>query len=134
MTEAMKGAGLAWGKFTDAQKKPYKDQNEISVKRFERQMQELTDKGYFNNDDGINALKSEKDPKRKYGPTVMLPKNTKSAYFIFMIENMKIILEKDKMKVTEATKKIAEMWKVLPEKKVKLYEQKKQADRKRYEK
>ena len=97
-------------------------------------MKELSSKGCYNNDDGTSALKSEQDPKRKYGPDVMLPKRTKSAYFIFSNENMKSVMDKEKPKVTEATQKLSQMWKVLPEKKMKIYEQKNQADKKRYEK
>ena len=91
-------------------------------------MKEFTSKGQYTNDDGTSALKSELDPKRKYGPDVMLPKKTKSAYFIFTNENMRTIIEKEKLKLTDAAKKISQMWKALPEKKIKIYEQKSQAD------
>jgi hypothetical protein len=107
---------------------------ELQYRRFDKQMTELTSKGFFTNEDGTSALKSEKDPKRKYGPGVMLPKKPKSAYFIFQNDNLKTVMEKEKIKMTEAVKKISQMWKSLPQKKMKVYEKKNQVDIKRYEK
>ena len=64
----------------------------------------------------------------------MLPKKVWSAYFIFQIENLKSVIEKEKIKPNEATKRIGEIWKALPEKRMKVYEKRNMLDRKRYDK
>lgn len=85
-------------------------------------MKELESKGFFTNEDGTNALKSELDPKRKYGRDVMLPKLPRSAYTFFVADNVRTLMEKEKLKSTEAITKVAKMWKSLSEKKKKPYE------------
>ena len=65
-------------------------------------------KGYFTDEKGANALKKEQDPKRKYGPDVVLPLRPVSAYVIFIKENMKSVMDKEQIKLTAASSKLAE--------------------------
>ena len=51
-------------------------------------MTEVEKKGFFTDEKGANALKKEQDPKRKYGPDVVLPSKPKTAYMIFIKENI----------------------------------------------
>ena len=53
----------------------------------------------------------------------------------FIISIKKILLrKKEKIKPNEATKRIGEIWKALPEKRIKVYEKRNMLDRKRYDK
>ena len=52
VTEAMKGCGQAWNTIQDADKKKYEDLAALDQKRYQRQQDELKQKGFFFLDDG----------------------------------------------------------------------------------
>ena len=71
-------------------------------------MTEMGKKGFFTDEKGANALKKEQDPKRKYGPDVVLPSRPKTSYMIFMSENLKSVMNKENIKMPAANSKLAE--------------------------
>lgn len=79
--DAMGEAGKIWNKMSDDEKKPFDKMHEEDVKRYEKQLKELKDKGYFIMADGTKSsdhvvaskkrkAKSETKPGNKRGSAV----------------------------------------------------------------
>jgi hypothetical protein len=74
------------------------------------------------------------DPKKKYGPDVVVPKRACSAFIFYSTEQVIKIKEKEKCSHTDAMKKVGEIWANLPEKDKKKYNDMHDKDQKRYDK
>ena len=56
-------------------------------------------------EDGSKSTEQEVDPRKKFGPDVVLPKRATSAYLFFAPDAIKKIREKEGCTQTEAMKK-----------------------------
>lgn len=77
--EAMKLAGAKWKELTKAELEPYEKQHQVHVERYEKQLKEVKDKGYFVMSDGTKSNEvhimgtkrkagdADKEPTRKKG-------------------------------------------------------------------
>ena len=92
MPETKRAAAFQWHGLTDELKQPFRDRSKIDFQRYQRQIKEFNSNGFFSNDDGSNAFITEKNPKRKYGPDVMLPNYPKCAYAFFLKQNFKSLM------------------------------------------
>ena len=64
----MSKAGQLWGKLSDSEKKTYNDMHDADVKRYEKQLKEWKEKGYYMMEGGIkstDAVDSKKKKKEK---------------------------------------------------------------------
>jgi urocanate hydratase len=59
-TDFMKIAGERWNLLTDKEKEPYNKLAEADKKRYEKQMKEWEDKGYYTLEDGTKSSKFAK--------------------------------------------------------------------------
>jgi hypothetical protein len=87
---AMSRAGELWNTMKDEDKKKYNDLHDKDVKRHEKQVKELKEKGYFILDDGTKstdhqvsgkkkASKSEKKDKQRKRGSAVAPEGKKAA-------------------------------------------------------
>lgn len=87
---AMSRVGELWGQAKDEDKKKFNDLHDKDVKRHERQLKDLKEKGYFLFEDGSKstdhlvsgkkkASRSEKKEKTKKRGSAVAPDNKKAA-------------------------------------------------------
>lgn len=117
---------------TDEQKKPYLDKSKQDEQRYQRQLKELEQNGFFMTEDGIKSTDLRVDPKKKYGETCVVPKKPLSAYLFYTTENVNKIKEKEGCTHPEAMKKCGELWNKLQPDEKKTYEDKHDKDALRY--
>ena len=89
--DAFKKAGELWGTLTDKEKEPWVKMQKKDEERMQRQNEELAKKGYFTMEDGTKSTDAYMDPKKKFGPDVVLPKKPISAYLAFAPDAIKKI-------------------------------------------
>lgn len=63
--EAMKKAGELWNQMSDKEKKKYNDMNSKDQVRYDKQLAELSKKGYFMMEDGSKSSEHTKVQKQK---------------------------------------------------------------------
>ena len=102
------------------------------IERQKSQLEELGKKGYFTLADGTKSTEQEIDPKKRFGPDVLLPKRAASAYLGYAQEAIKKIRAAEGCSQTEAMKKAGAAWKELSAKEKKKYEAEHDKDQKRY--
>ena len=107
--------------------------------RYEKEMKQLNEKGYFINSDGVKSTDLDKKGNVKEFPEgTVMPKKVKTAYMFYFIEqqlqNKKDVGEDQKANVTETTKKIVEAWRTMTNAEKKKYTDLVDKDRERYDK
>jgi len=132
--DAFKMAGDKWKTLSDKEKEPFMKMQATDQARYEKQLAELEKNGYFMQDGVKSTDMVNLDPKKKYGPDVLLPKRALGSYMYFTQDRTKSIAEKEKIPWTEATKRAGEIWSKLSEKEKKPYEDKHAKDEIRYQK
>ena len=85
--EAFKRAGAAWKDLSSKEKAKWEAMQKTDEERYAKQVAELEAKGYFMLD-GVKSTDVPVDPKKKYGPDVVLPKRACSAYLFFAQEKL----------------------------------------------
>ena len=95
---------------TDDEKAPYEAKNKADIERYNGQLTELKEKGYFTTEDGLKSTDLHVDPKKKYGEDCLLPKKPLSAYLFYTTENVNLLKEKENCTHPEAMKKCGQMW------------------------
>ena len=55
VTDGAKLNGAAWAKMDDEEKKPFEKLKELDQERFDRQIEEIDEKGYFTLEDGTKS-------------------------------------------------------------------------------
>ena len=137
VTEVMKRCAEDWKKVSDASKKKYEKMNEKDKERYQKENKEFETKGFFINSDGVKSTLLNKNHQKldfEYG--TVLPKRVKHAYFIFLIEQQKLMIEQvkegEKFSVGPASKAIAEKWNKMTDQQKKKYEKLTEDDTKRF--
>jgi hypothetical protein len=82
-----------WKTMNDTDKTPYAAKAKADEVRFQTQLKELEDKGFFTTADGIKSTDLYVDPKKKYGEDCFVPKKPLSAYLFFTTEKVNKIKE-----------------------------------------
>lgn len=85
-SERMKKFGEEWKLLTDKDKTKYVKMAEDDVKRFEKETQELEEKGYFVNKDGIKSTDLKVDLKY-FSIHTVLPQKGRSGMMFYIKEN-----------------------------------------------
>lgn len=89
--DVAKANGEAWNKMTDAQKKPYQEKSSKDAERFEKEMKQLKELGYFINSNGIKSTMLDKKGRElEFPPGTNMPKKQKTAYMFFFVEYHKL--------------------------------------------
>lgn len=57
-------AGAEWKEMDDAAKAPYVTKNQLDKERFEKQMAEWKEKGYYTNEDGVKSTELAKKSRK----------------------------------------------------------------------
>lgn len=122
-----------WKGMTDAQKEPYNAKAKADEQRYQNQLKELEEKGFFTTAEGGKSTDLYVDPKKKYGEDCVVPKKPLSAYLFYTTANVNKIKEKENCTHSEAMKKCGEIWNTLSPEDKKLYEDKHAEDTKRYQ-
>ena len=65
MVDCSKISSEEWGKLTDAQKVKFNKMNEKSRERYDKEMKEFNEKGFFHNSDGIKSTFLSKKGKQQ---------------------------------------------------------------------
>lgn len=127
-----------WKKLTDAQRQAYDKHVEEDKKRYEKEMKEFEELGYFFNADGVKSTLLTKAGKvLEFEKGTVMPKGVKPAYFHFQSEQVTEI--KKKLKPDERYdfgnngREIASKWNAMSPKQKKKYEKMQDKDKKRYE-
>ena len=104
--------------------------------RYEKESKEFEEKGWFTMKDGKKSSSIEiTDPKKKYGADCVVPKKPLSAYMIWNAANIKRVREEEKIeKITDAMKKMGELWKEMPDSDKKKWENEATKDKARHDK
>lgn len=127
--EVGKVMGQEWSAMTDKQKQPYIDLSIEDGKRYEKDLKQLEELGYFTNADGSKSCDMKLHP-RNFKAHVTLPKRRLgifNAYIKHLFETKKKSMGAD-AKTTEVLKALCEDWKKLPDKKKAVYQKKAEAD------
>jgi hypothetical protein len=122
-----------WKGMTDAQKEPYLAKARQDEARYQKQLKELEDKGYFMTAEGKKSTDLYVDPKKKYGDDCVVPKKPLSAYLFYTTANVNKIKDKENCSHSEAMKRCGELWNKLSAAEKKTYDDKHNADAKRYQ-
>jgi hypothetical protein len=77
-----------WNCMNEAEKKPYFDLCLPDKERFEREMAQYRESGYFTDEDGVHSLDLAIE-KRNFKPHVVRPKRVLRAFEIFVSTNYK---------------------------------------------
>lgn len=100
--------------------------------RYQRQLKELEEKGYFTTAEGGKSTDLYVDPKKKWGEDCVVPKKPLSAYLFYTTANVNKIKESEGITHSEAMKKCGSLWNSLQPDEKKIYEDKNGEDSKRY--
>jgi hypothetical protein len=82
-TEMMKKLGEDWTKMDEKQRLPFVKLSEKDRERFDREMADFKNKGYFVDQDGVKSTDTRK-MKPKFKPEVVQPKGVITPYSVFM--------------------------------------------------
>ena len=124
-----------WAALSETDKEPWYKKVADDKKRYDGQMEELKENGFFIMADGSKSTDITFDPKKKYAADVVLPKRALTAYFFYTGEMAsKIRAEVDGRTHMEAMKIAAERWGgTMTEADKEKYLQQNAKDQKRYE-
>lgn len=132
--EAFAKSAEIWKGLSDADKAPFVAKASADEKRYQNQLKELEDNGFFTTADGKKSTELYVDPKKKYGEDCVVPKKPLSAYLFFTTENVNKIKEEQECSHPEAMKKCGQIWNDLDAEKKAVYENKHNVDAQRYQK
>lgn len=110
-----------WKTMTDAEKEPYLAKAKADEVRYQTQLKELEEKGYFTTADGGKSTDLYVDPKKKYGEDCVVPKKPLSAYLFYTTSNVNKIKESESCSHAEAMKKCGTLWNELSEAEKQVY-------------
>lgn len=102
-----------WKGMDDAAKEPYNAKAKADEERYQRQLKELEEKGYFTTAEGGKSTDLYVDPKKKYGEDCVVPKKPLSAYLFYTTSNVNKIKESESCSHAEAMKKCGSLWNAL---------------------
>lgn len=122
-----------WKGLTETEKEPYTKKAKADEERYQMQLKELEEKGYFTTADGEKSTDLYVDPKKKYGSDCILPKKPLSAYLFYTTSNVNKIKESEGISHAEAMKRCGALWNALSPEDKQPYTDKNQVDQKRYE-
>ena len=123
-----------WKGMSDTDKEPYTAKAKADEARFQAQLKELEEKGFFTTADGLKSTDLYVDPKKKYGEDCVVPKKPLSAYLFFTTEKVNKIKEEQNCTHPEAMKKCGQIWNELDADGKAPYEKKHTDDADRYKK
>ena len=81
--DAMRESAETWRAMSEAEKAPFEEAAKADKKRYDREKDELEQKGFFTLADGSRSTDHYVDPRKKYGEDALLPKRPPSAFGIF---------------------------------------------------
>merc|ERR1719419_216041 len=121
-----------WKSMTEEEKAPYQNETKLKLEKYRKAMDIYKKSTSYSK---FQKLKREQPMKGKKGKwkkpkDVNKPKKPLSAYFRFIAQFRK---ENPKMSVTESTKAAAPMWKGLSDAQRKVYEDKANEEKRKYE-
>jgi hypothetical protein len=139
MGEIGKQNAIDWKNITESHRKKIDALRDKDAIRYNREMKEFQETGFYTNSDGSNSKFMDKKHRVKEFPIgTVMPKGVKSAYVIYFTEfhlNLKAQKkEGEKYDVVENTKKISEGWNTMTAVKKAKYEKLQQKDQERYNK
>lgn len=121
-----------WKTLSEKDKKPFADRSKKDEVRYQKQLKDLKEKGFFTTESGIKSTDIEVDPKKKYGKDAVLPKKSMSSYLYFTQEQVNKIKEKEKCTHLDAMRKAGEIWNKMMDKEKKKYGDMVAKDQNRY--
>ena len=121
-----------WKTMTDTDKEPYTAKSMADEQRYQNQLKELEEKGYFVDENDVKSTDMYVNPKKKYGEDCVVPKKPLSAYLYYTTANVVSIKQSESLTHTEAMKKCGELWNTLPAEEKAKYEDKNASDAARY--
>jgi hypothetical protein len=133
----MKMASNDWNELPEKKRAKYFKMNEDDKARFEAQCEEIRENGYFVMDDGTKSSEVVESKKKGLIPGYegTYPKKPSSAYIFYGSDKVKELRAADsELKQTDAMKQAGEIWNGLTEDEKQPFEDKKEADKVRYDK
>ena len=107
--------------------------SELDRERFNRQKEEIDDKGYFTLEDGTKSCE-QIDKKFKYPKGTKMPPRIQTAYNIYRQENLEKNMAKQALNKHEASSVCLQVWEKLTDKQKQKFENLSQDDTSRYNK
>lgn len=87
ITELTKKVAERWGKMSEKDKQPYVKLHQESQARYEKEMKQFKELGYFINSDGIKStFLTRKGKAKEFEEGTVMPKAVKNAYMFFNAE------------------------------------------------
>lgn len=110
----------AWKELSAEDRKPYNAMVSKDRIRYEKELKQLDELGYFFNSDGVKSTDlDEKGNKREFPEGTVMPKKVRSSYLYFFTECQKESkankAEGEKSNVSAVTKEISTKWKSMSE-------------------
>jgi len=136
--EVAKSNSVAWKALSAEDRKPYNEMVSKDRKRYEKELKQLEEIGYFINQDGVKSTDLDlKGNKRDFPEGTVMPKKVRSSYLYFFSDCQKEAKSKlpegEKTNVSAVTKGISSRWKNISESDKKKYEDMHLKDKERHE-
>jgi len=132
ITEVGKRLGEMWKALSESDRKKYETMAGSDKQRYEREMQSYQPPE-SDSDDYIDDDTTTKKRKKKQKKDPNRPKRSMSSFMFFANDKRAEVKAKyPDLKITDMTKKLAEMWKVITEDEKKKYENQANKDKDRY--
>jgi len=133
--EVAKANGEAWAKMTDEEKKPFQDMNAKDAERFEKELKQLKELGYFIDADGVKSTDMDKKHRKLEFPEgTVMPKKKATAYMCFFRDYHEVNKEAcANVRAPETAKKIGEAWAAMTDEQKEKYEAASKKDGGRYD-
>lgn len=112
MVELTKIIGELWKNATEDDKKLLLKVQEEDQKRYDKEMKQFNELGYFINSDGVKStFLNRKGKAQEFEAGTVMPKKVMGAYFHFALENRpKLWKENPEKKMTEIASMAGKIW------------------------